>query len=178
MTRFLSTIILLSLAAFSQSKIIFIYSTTEAINETPATFSVGVDFEETEFSNFSVKEMKPRTDPQPMESVNGYNLTLAIIYIKGALTKDDVGACNILLETNSSTSRSISEDLQTPEESVNGLNSVLDAESLSEGKNFKSSLAVGPNSFQLNIQRPHPDLAQAITDANCNTLNLTFNLLI
>ena len=178
MTRFLSTIILISLAAFSQSKIIFVYTTTEAMDQTPATFSVGVDFEETDFSDFSVKEMKPRADPQPLESAGEFHLTLDIIYLTGELTVVNESVCNILLESGSNSGRKISQDYNTPEEAVIGMNSSLDSFSLSEGMNFKSSFAVGDNSVQLNVKRAHSELAQAITDANCETINVSYNLLI
>ena len=176
MTRFLSTIILISLAALSHSKIAFNYSSIEAFESTPATFNTGVDFTETDFSNFSVIEMKPRTEEQSLEEAGEFHVTLNIAVIRGTLTKGEKGVCNIAGEHTQQDHDEFSVVGDSPEAAIALMNQTIAA--VAEGVNYKSSWAVGPNSIQLNIKRASTELAQAIVDANCDTLNLTFNLLI
>ena len=176
MTRFLSTIILISLAALSHSRIMFNFSSIEAFESIPASYNVGVDFTETDFSNFSVMEMKPRTDSMSTEEAGEFHVTLNIAIIRGTLTQGEKGVCNIAAEHGQGDHEVISVVAESPEAAVTQMNQAIAA--VAEGVNYKSSWAVGSNSVQLNLKRASTELAQAIVEGNCDTLNLTFNLLI
>ena len=176
MTRFLSTIILISLSALSHSRIIFNYSSTEAVDQTPASFNVGVDFTETDYTNFSITEMKPRTDSMSMEEAGEFRVTLNIAIIRGTLTKGDQGVCNITLEHNPGDHEVIAVVADSPEAAITNINQAIAA--VAEGVNYKSSWGVGPDDIQLNIKRTSTELTQAISEANCDTLNLVRDLLI
>ena len=177
MTRFLSTIILISLIAFSQSKIIFNYTSIDSNQDAQSdTFNVGVDFLETDLSNFTITQMKPRTDWKLVSDVGQYIMTLNIGYIRGTLTKGDMDTCNIAGEHTQEDHENISVTGTSPVDAMAKMNTAI-AE-VAEGVNYKSSFGTGPGGIQLNIKRASAELAQAIVDANCDTVNLTFNLLI
>ena len=177
MTRFLSTIILTSLIAFSQSKIIFNYTTIDSGQDVQSdSFNVGVDFFETDFNDLSITKMKPRTEWKLVSDAGPLNITLNIAFIRGTLTKGDLGTCNIAGEHTEEDHQEISVTGTTPLDAMAKMNTAI-AE-VAEGVNYSSSFGNGPQEIQLNIKRASAELAQAIIVANCDTLNLTFNLLI
>ena len=178
MGRFLSPIILIFLSPFCQSKVFFFYLKNGAIKETPASFAVSVEYEETEFSNFAVRSLKSTTDPQPLESAGEYTLSVTFTYIEGTLSKDSMGVCNILSEARSSGGRSVTVTTQTPKDTVTQMNSSLNSGVLADGVNYKTSMSAGSNFMSLTFQRASPELAKAIVRVNCKTLSITYKQLI
>ena len=176
MSRFLSCIILLSVLASCQSKISFTYSSRAAFDPNPETFNVGVDFIETKFSNFSIMDMKPRTVWMTMDQAGEFHVTLEITNFGGTLTREEDGTCNILIDQNQASIDEYSAVGDSPDKAVAQANQ--DIAAVAEGVNYKSSWAVGPNSVQLNIRRATTELAQAIVSGNCDTLDMSYGLLI